>query len=74
MVIGASAEYARANGGREARGGAAVQRDTNENGSIGHNRDGHGSRESTAGLTAPVRPLQTVCCCRGLVAQDDRQS
>ena len=41
-----------ANGGREARGGAENQFDRNEN---ADNRDGHGSRESTAGLTAPVR-------------------
>jgi hypothetical protein len=44
-----------ANGGREARGGAARQLETNEVTSLGRNQDGHHSHTSTAGLTAPVR-------------------
>ena len=44
-----------ANGGREARGGAARQLETNEMASLGRNQDGHQSHTSTAGLTAPVR-------------------
>ncbi len=44
-----------ANGGREARGSAATQLDPNEKGRLSQNQDGGGSRESTAGLTAPVR-------------------
>jgi NADH-quinone oxidoreductase subunit H len=44
-----------ANGGREARGSAAIKLDTKENGGLSRNQNDLGSRESTAGLTAPVR-------------------
>ena len=61
-----------ANGGREARGGAAIQLNTNENGVLRHDRDGYRSHESTAGLTAPVRLfILSVATTPVAGAQDD---